>query len=530
MHLDNQFLLLREDMLAELKDDINTVMGKQRGKGSPQILGKLEPIRITTGTEQHAHLCTLLVKCGKGLGMLDNLCAEQRKKLLLKDDKKIVGHPSFRALCDGSEIVGFGFTVRDVDQLAEYTVEPPKPPQFIVIGDHKHLRPKIKNYALAVECGDGFDLNRSLFERLILQGHPHTTLCKQHRMHPEISLLVRHMSYPDLLDGDQNEPEIGGAKASAQPDVDFRASKPNLFEAQKILKLVKYLGQQGHGTSDLVVLTPYLGQLSLLRDELSKENDPLLNDLDSAELIRAGLETAAAGKIGKSKIRLSTIDNCQGEESEIVIASLTRSNNRGDIGVLKAPERLNVLVSRARSCLIMIGDMETFIKSAQGQHVWMPFFKLMREKNYLQDGLWKCFKEDEEHRKKDEELRRRALRNFELEKQRLDREASYRMQLRQLDEEIEDERRILKAKQTSEEQKTTLNQRQADLLALKETRARQEAMKKSEEKSKSAAGSSPPTSSKPESEPTAGMVGAKQEWETMKRAEGARSDALAPMC
>jgi hypothetical protein len=74
-----------------------------------------------------------------------------------------------------------------------------------------------------------------------------------------------------------------------------------------ILKCVRYLAQQGYGSDKLVVLTPYLGQLKLLRDQLSKENDPILNDLDKWDLIRAGLLTDLASKTSKPSLRLSTI-------------------------------------------------------------------------------------------------------------------------------------------------------------------------------------------------------------------------------
>lgn len=59
----------------------------------------------------------------------------------------------------------------------------PQTEQLIMIGDHKQLRPKC-SYELSVEQGDGFDLNRSLFERLVLKGFPHVTLTQQHRMRP----------------------------------------------------------------------------------------------------------------------------------------------------------------------------------------------------------------------------------------------------------------------------------------------------------------------------------------------------------
>src|SRR5947207_6157264 len=84
--------------------------------------------------------------------------------------------------------------------------------QLVLIGDHKQLRPKVNNYNLTVEKGAGFDLNRSMFERLVVRGFPHTTLSKQHRMCPEISRLIRHLTYPDLLDAEktQNRPKLRG--------------------------------------------------------------------------------------------------------------------------------------------------------------------------------------------------------------------------------------------------------------------------------------------------------------------------------
>ena len=77
---------------------------------------------------------------------------------------------------------------------------------------------------------------------------------------------------------------------------------------------------------------------------LSRENDPILNDLDSYELIQAGLITPASASISKRKLRISTIDNYQGEESDIVIACLTRSNDAGDIGFMSSPQRVNVFL------------------------------------------------------------------------------------------------------------------------------------------------------------------------------------------
>lgn len=85
------------------------------------------------------------------------------------------------------------------------------------------------------------------------------------------------------------------------------SSKQNKFEVDLVLKVVRYLAQQGYGTDDIVVLTPYLGQLHLLRTVLSMDSDPILNDLDSFDLVRAGLMPAGSAKVAQRKIRLATI-------------------------------------------------------------------------------------------------------------------------------------------------------------------------------------------------------------------------------
>ena len=197
--------------------------------------------------------------------------------------------------------------------------------QLILIGDHKQLRPKA-HHDLTVEKGLGYDLNRSLFERLVLRGFPHQVLSEQHRMRPEISSLVRKLTYPKLVDAlsIKSRPNLRGFQANLifvshdKEEEDPRktintidggstSSIKNIFEAVMTLKCVRYLGQQGYGTDDIVVLTPYLAQLRLLCDVLRKENDPVLNDLDSYDLVKAGLMPAATANIQKRKLRISTV-------------------------------------------------------------------------------------------------------------------------------------------------------------------------------------------------------------------------------
>lgn len=65
---------------------------------------------------------------------------------------------------------------------------------LILIGDHKQLRPNPAVYELAKK----YNLEISLFERLIINGYPYKSLKQQHRMRPEISRTLMPLFYPDL--------------------------------------------------------------------------------------------------------------------------------------------------------------------------------------------------------------------------------------------------------------------------------------------------------------------------------------------
>eukprot|EP01031_Cornospumella_fuschlensis_P029140 gene29140-35170_t len=56
-------------------------------------------------------------------------------------------------------------------------------------------------------------------------------------------------------------------------------------------------------------------------------------------------------------IRIATIDNYQGEESKIVLVSLVRSNEKREIGFVSMAERVNIIMSRARDGLVIIGNV-----------------------------------------------------------------------------------------------------------------------------------------------------------------------------
>jgi superfamily I DNA and/or RNA helicase len=70
-------------------------------------------------------------------------------------------------------------------------------------------------------------------------------------------------------------------------------------------------------------------------------------------------QVAAAKEILPKQMRSSTIDSFQGQEKEVIIVSLVRSNDEGDIGFLKDYRRMNVAITRAKEQLIVIGDSAT---------------------------------------------------------------------------------------------------------------------------------------------------------------------------
>lgn len=281
-------------------------------------------------SEQAASLAVQMKLFDKCQEKLSGVLGERMREILKR--KQIIGCTTTAAAMYSEDIRNASPGIVLLEEAGEIleshvlTAISPQTKHLIMIGDHQQLHPKINSYALSLEKGDGYDLNVSLFERLIHERYPHTTLLKQHRMCPEISSLVRSLTYPGLEDDDKtkNRPDPRGlcdrviffnhsnveesfTGISDRRDEGAKQSKKNIFEAEIVLKIVKYLGQQGYGTDKLVVLTPYLGQLSLLRQTLSKQNDPVLNDLDSYDLVQAGLLSQASADHSKRPIKLSTI-------------------------------------------------------------------------------------------------------------------------------------------------------------------------------------------------------------------------------
>ncbi|KAL7788203.1 hypothetical protein V8C37DRAFT_241026, partial [Trichoderma ceciliae] len=262
----------------------------------------------------------------------------------------------------------------------------------ILIGDHLQLRPQIQNYDLQSTNprGKQYSLDTSLFERLVEPPHltdlrlPFSTLETQRRMHPSISELVRSTLYPSLQDAENvmsyskvvgmkerlfwlHHDQLEDGAASHDP---LNTSHSNDFEVEMTVSLISHLVRQGeYSQDDIAVITPYLGQLHKLRRRMESMFEICLNDRDLAELEDfenkdQAAPTAVKKQSGKTtllkSVRAATVDNFQGEEAKIIIISLVRSNLQNKCGFLSTSNRINVLLSRAKHGMYIIGNSSTY--------------------------------------------------------------------------------------------------------------------------------------------------------------------------
>ena len=81
----------------------------------------------------------------------------------------------------------------------------------------------------------------------------------------------------------------------------------------------------------------------------------------------------------RGQFTVNTVDGFQGQERDVVVISLVRANDEGQIGFLRDLRRMNVAITRARMKLIILGDVATMTRH--------PFYaRLYKYINSLNDG------------------------------------------------------------------------------------------------------------------------------------------------
>ncbi len=226
--------------------------------------------------------------------------------------------------------------------------------KLVMAGDHKQLPPTILNEKAKKE-----GLSETMFERLIaLYGDDIKTLLKvQYRMHEKIMKFSDDRFYQGTLIADDT------VKENTLSDITSQSPMGKFEEAlnpEEPLVLIETDGQMPERTRSSSTSKENPGEAVLAR-ELSYEFlnmglDPTDIGIitpydDQTDLIKT--------EIDEDEIEVDTVDGFQGREKEVIILSLTRSNDNKNIGFLKDLRRLNVSITRAKRKLVVIADTKT---------------------------------------------------------------------------------------------------------------------------------------------------------------------------
>ncbi len=221
--------------------------------------------------------------------------------------------------------------------------------RLVMAGDHCQLPPTVLSDEAAAE-----GMRDSMMQRLIMrEGESvYRRLTVQYRMNEPIMRFSSREFYDDSLIADRsvaNHRLNELPQVQCEPITDFPLmfvdtagsgmleqfendglSKLNPGEGKLVLQFVEQWLEAGVDPGQIAIIAPYAAQVRWLRNQKS------LHDIE-----------------------IDTVDGFQGREKEAVIITLTRSNDRGEIGFLSDTRRTNVALTRARRKLIVIGDSAT---------------------------------------------------------------------------------------------------------------------------------------------------------------------------
>jgi hypothetical protein len=218
----------------------------------------------------------------------------------------------------------------------------------VLVGDPKQLPATVIS-----KMAQKSSYDQSLFQRLVLLGRPMHMLTVQYRMHPKICAFPNFMFYDHLLQNGSTVLSDRYTKSyhreklfvpflfcncdSPESRDSGSSSTMNRGEANLATDLViGFLRRFGVEAvpGGIAVITPYKRQMqllqSMLRSRLSSEESKVVD--------------------------VNTIDGFQGCEKDIVVFSCVRSHLGSSIGFLDDVRRLNVALTRARFCLIVLGN------------------------------------------------------------------------------------------------------------------------------------------------------------------------------
>ena len=247
--------------------------------------------------------------------------------------------------------------------------------RVILAGDHCQLPPTVKSLA-ALKAG----LGKTLMERIVDNKPEVVTLLKmQYRMNEEIMRFSSDWFYGNQV---ESAPEVKYRSIldldipmtwidTSQFDVPDDPEQSGLFKEQfvgesfgrinkaeaelTLMALENYFNKIGkerilEERIDVGVISPYRAQVQYLRRLFKKKE---------------------FFKPYRQLISVNTVDGFQGQERDVILISLVRANDEGQIGFLRDLRRMNVAITRARMKLIILGDASTMTRH--------PFYRKLFE-------------------------------------------------------------------------------------------------------------------------------------------------------
>jgi len=280
------------------------------------------------------------VVCGTFVGVLSELSSQEIFDYVFIDEASKAFEPAIWSVCKFAN-------------------------KMVLAGDHQQLPPFVQSEK-AIQLG----LNESIFEVAQQNEFPMLLLNEQYRMNEKIMSYSNTCFYHSKLKANETVKNWHLTNETYEPiefidtaGCDFQETKEhenfgiyNLGEIDIIKKRINLLNLENN---DLVIISPYSLQVSWLKKDVD-----VLTNFNPDRCI-------------------GTIDSYQGQESDVVVISLVRSNDKGTIGFLKDYRRMNVAMTRAKKKLIIVGDSTTI-----GQDKFYNQLLEFIEKNGSYSSAW----------------------------------------------------------------------------------------------------------------------------------------------
>ncbi len=222
-----------------------------------------------------------------------------------------------------------------------------KSDRVIMAGDHQQLAPTVKSHQAAKE-----GLEDTIFNRCIKAYGATTMLNVQYRMQPEILAFSNRKFYKGEIQTGEN---VLNRRQVFDTTLTFIDTAGCGFDEEVNPEtLSTFNKEQGHFSLKLIDLL-----LEKYPDERQMSIGVIAPYRAHLEVLRQGIVHYSWYQELQKQITIQSVDGFQGQERDIMLIDLVRSNPNGEVGFLSEVRRTNVAMTRARFKLLIVGDSAT---------------------------------------------------------------------------------------------------------------------------------------------------------------------------